>query len=95
MSNHATADGATRSLIEAAEVMWKYYKANKPSLVPDIRTYREYILERLMAGQTDVEVFAQFMRADPVPKCNANVRKQGTLRNRASLCRPPWPFSKT
>ena len=95
MQKDANFRGATRSFPDAAEVMWRYYKANKSLLIADIRIYREYILEQLMAGHSDVEVFARFMRAEPAVPCAASARQQRTLRNRAARCRAPWPFSTT
>jgi hypothetical protein len=95
MQNDVGVSGATRPFSVAVELMWLYYKANKPSLIADIPVYREYILAQLMAGHSEAEVFARFMRAQPAAPCAASARKHRTLRNRAAKCRTPWPFSTT
>lgn len=47
---------------EAAQVMWVFYRDNKPKLVDGIREYRTFILSQLIEGRPVAEVFAPFAR---------------------------------
>ena len=77
----------------AAQAMWEYYKENKAILIPDIREYRDYILELLMLGNSATKVFDQFVRVlefAPTPCKSINGRKAGRS---CKHLRAPWPFA--
>lgn len=52
---------------QAAEIMWVYYRDNKPQLISDIKEYRAGILAGLMGGTAVEQVFAPYFKpAEPI-----------------------------
>lgn len=85
----------TLSEAQAAQVMWLYYKDNKALLASDIRDYRELILDKLMQGQSAIEVFAPFMQWTALPDASNKTCKQRKTAQNAKHKRPAWPFATT
>lgn len=51
----------SRTYAQAAELMWSYYVSNKTILKADVREYRDFILQELMAGKKVEDVFKDFV----------------------------------
>ncbi len=51
-----------RTLDQALEEMWNYYKANKSFLPTSIKNQRDFIIEKLRAGGTAEEAFSEALK---------------------------------
>lgn len=83
------------SEMQAAQMMWQYYKDNKALLASDISEYRDLILNKLMLGHSVIEVFAPFMRSAEMSVDSKKTSKQNKTEQNAKHQRPAWPFTTT
>jgi hypothetical protein len=68
-SKSAAAEYSLKSLSEmqAAEIMWLYYRDRKAQLIADIKEYRSSILSELMRGDPVEQVFLPYFRPPEPP----------------------------
>lgn len=77
MATKRVGELVSRSYGVAANLMWEYYVANKAILKSDIREYREFIVQELIAGKKVEDVFAPFVL--PIDVINAMLKQAQKL----------------
>lgn len=50
------------SKAKAADMMWEFYTANRSNLSPEVRNFRDHIIEQLCAGFTPTEVYGPYLK---------------------------------
>ena len=50
------------SKVKASEIMWEFYTANRSNLAPEVRNFRDHIIEQLCAGFAPTEVYGPYLK---------------------------------